>query len=127
MCGASMPSHRRALGGRGESLAAEHLRAAGYTIIARNWRSRAGELDLVAQHGDEVIFVEVKTRHSGDWSPEEGVGPLKAERLLALAYAYLDAAGLPESTPWRIDVIAVELDRGGRLVRLEQIEHAVGE
>lgn len=122
-----MPSPRASLGRLGEERAAAHLAAAGYTVIARNWRCALGELDLVARLGDQVVFVEVKTRRHGPWSPEEGVGPAKARRLLALAYAYLEAAGAAADTPWRIDVVAVEVDGAGRVVRLEQIESAVEE
>ena len=65
---------RRALGHWGESVAATHLEAKGYVILARNWRCRLGEIDLVAQLGDVVIFVEVKTRRGRDFGlPEEGV------------------------------------------------------
>ncbi len=127
MCGASMPSPRGRLGLLGEERAAAHLAGAGYALLARNWRCAIGEIDLVAQLGDQVVFVEVKTRRRGAWSPEESVGPAKAGRLVALAYAYLEAAGAAADTPWRIDVVAVEVDRAGRVVRLEQIEHAVEE
>ena len=119
-----MPSPRGTLGRLGEEYAAAYLRRAGYTLLARNWRCVYGELDLVAQQGDQVVFVEVKTRRAGSGSPEESVGPAKAGRLRALAYAYFAAAG-GEPAAWRIDVIAVELDGAGRVTRLEQIESAV--
>jgi putative endonuclease len=122
-----MPSPRGDLGRLGEDYAAAHLRQAGYTIIARNWRSPAGELDLVAQQGGQLVFVEVRARRAGATSPEESVGRAKAARLRALAYAYLEAAGVGATAVWRIDVIALEIDRAGRVVRLEQIEHAVEE
>lgn len=122
-----MPSPRRALGLAGEERAAAHLIATGYSLVTRNWRCGAGELDLVARKGGQLVFVEVKTRRRGAWSPEEGVGPAKAERLRGLACAYLATTGEPADTPWRIDVIAVEVDAGGQVVRLEQIEYAVEE
>ncbi|HMQ32731.1 MAG TPA: YraN family protein [Chloroflexaceae bacterium] len=122
-----MPSARGALGRLGEERAAAHLIAAGYSLVARNWRCALGELDLVALRGGQLVFVEVKTRRGEAWNPEEGVGAAKAARLVALAYAYLEATGAAPATPWRIDVIAVELDAAGRVARLEQIEHAVGE
>jgi putative endonuclease len=125
--GASMPSPRGALGRIGEEQAAAHLAAAGYALVARNWRCPLGEIDLVARQGEQVVFVEVKTRRQGGWPPEEGVDRAKAERLRALAWAYLDAAGAAPETPWRIDLVAVEVDADGRVVRLEQIEYAVEE
>lgn len=121
-----MPSHRGALGRLGEEYAAAHLRRAGYSLLARNWRCARGEIDLIAQRGGQVVVVEVKTRRAGTGSPEESVGPAKAGRLRALAYAYFEATG-GEPAAWRIDVIAVELDGAGRVARLEQIESAVEE
>lgn len=120
-----MPSPRQDLGRLGEERAAEHLARAGYVLLARNWRCAGGELDIVARHGAQLVFVEVRTLRGGLWRPEESVGAAKAGRLRALAYAYLEAAGLSPEVAWRIDVIAVELDAAGRLARLEQIEHAV--
>lgn len=127
MCGGSMPSPRRALGDQGEAAAAAHLIQSGYTLLARNWRCTIGEIDLVAQLGDQVVFVEVRTRTGGSWRPEESIGPVKAQRLRALAYTYLEANGLPAESPWRIDVFAIEVDPAGRVLRLEQIEHAIEE
>lgn len=127
MSGASMPSARATLGRRGEDAAAAHMARTGYTLIARNWRCAIGEIDLVALMGDQVVFVEVKTRRGGAWSPEESISPRKAGRLRALAYAYLADASLPAERPWRIDVIAVEVDGAGQITRLEQIEYAVNE
>ena len=121
-----MPSARRALGRFGEDAAAKHLATRGYTLIARNWRCPIGEIDLVARQGDQLVFVEVKTRRRGPWQPEESVGPVKARRLAALAYTYLEQTGVSAETPWRIDVIAVEINPAGQITRLEQIEYAVG-
>mgnify|MGYP005839873467 CR=1 FL=1 len=128
MSGASMPSARGRLGRFGELAAAAHLQRSGYTLIARNWRCSGGEIDLVARRGDQVVFVEVRTRRvRGPQAalPEASVGAAKAQRLANLAHAYLAAAALPAEVPWRIDVIAVEVDGAGRVVRLAHIEHAV--
>lgn len=128
MSGASMPSARSALGAFGEAAAAAHLLGRGGAILDRNWRCRGGEIDLVARLGDQLLFVEVRTRRAGAGAaPEESIGPAKAARLLRLAYAYLDAAGITAEPQWRIDVIAVEVDSAGRVARLEQIEGAVAE
>jgi putative endonuclease len=122
-----MPSARSALGALGEAAAAAHLRARGAAILAQGWRCRSGEIDLVAQLGDQLLFVEVRTRRAGATAPEESVGPAKAARLRRLAYAYLDAQGGAPERDWRIDVVAVEVDGRGRVVRLEQIEGAIEE
>jgi putative endonuclease len=115
-----------ALGAFGEAAAAAHLRRRGAEIVARNWRCPGGEIDLVAHMGDQLLFVEVRTRRAGA-APEESVGPAKAARLIRLAYAYLDAAAVAPDSQWRIDLIAVEVDAAGRVARLDQIEGAVGE
>ncbi|NTU79144.1 MAG: YraN family protein [Chloroflexales bacterium] len=122
-----MPSARAALGRLGEDAAAAHLARAGYTLITRNWRCPGGEIDLVALIDGQVVFVEVRTRRGGQWRPEESIGAAKTGRLRALAYAYLEHAGMSAEIPWRIDVIAVELDTAGHITRLEQIPYAVGE
>ncbi|PDW03029.1 YraN family protein [Candidatus Viridilinea mediisalina] len=128
MSGANTPLARRNLGLCGEAAAAAHLRRAGWHIIARNWRCSVGEIDLIAQRGGLLAFVEVRTRRAGMLqgpSPEESITPTKARRLVTLAYSYLEAAAIPPDSLWRIDLIAVELDYSGRVVRLTQIEHAV--
>ena len=115
----------KALGVRGEELAVQHLVHQGYRLLARNHRTRLGELDIVAEDGPEVVIVEVKTRVGGlDRVPEESVGPAKVRRLERLAEAYLAATGRQERM-WRIDVVAVVLDRAGVLRRLDHLRNAV--
>jgi putative endonuclease len=125
MSGASMPSTRQQLGRFGEAAAAAHILRQGGAIIARNWRCPGGELDLVAQLGGQLVFVEVRTRRASAVAPEESITPVKARRLIGLAHSYLSAGAFPADTPWRIDVIAVVLDSSGRITRLSQIESAV--
>ncbi len=123
-----MPDTRRALGSFGEAAATAHLVQQGYSIIVRGWRCARGELDIVAQQGATFVFVEVRTkRGNAQSSPEESITPTKQARLVALALAYLDAHAINADSSWRIDVIAVVIDRAGRIIRLTQIEHAVGE
>ena len=112
---------RKQLGNWGESVAAHHLEAKGYTIVARNWRCRHGEIDLVAQAGEELVFVEVKTRRGrGFGTPEEGVTPHKLQKLFELGQHYLLAHDL-EDVAWRVDLVAVELDGRGKLLRCEHV------
>ncbi len=122
-----MRGSRRRLGQAGESIAARHLEAAGYRILEHNVRLPGGELDLVALDGDFLVFVEVRTRRGRAYGgPEESVTPAKQRKLLELGQTYLmerAGEGLPEA--WRIDVVAVEMDRQGRLLRVDVIRDAV--
>ncbi len=106
--------HRSAaIGKRGEELAAGWLELHGYTVVARNWRRPCGELDLIAEQGDEVVGVEVKTRTGGAMgAPEEAVTPAKQRKLLLTLQTYLMELGA-EQRPYRIDVIAVRLTPSG--------------
>lgn len=100
------------VGIRGEDLAAEYLEAAGMVVVERNWWCRYGELDLIAQDGAVLVFVEVKTRTGlGYGTPAEAVTRAKAERLRRLAGLWLAA----QNRRWdriRIDVVTVVLVRG---------------
>lgn len=118
---------RQQLGDFGERVAARHLEANGYRILATNFRVREGEVDIVAEKGDLVAFVEVKTRRGDSMGTAiEGVRAQKAQRLLLAAEAF--AQKHPELPPGRrIDLIAIDLDVSGRLVSLEHIESAVEE
>jgi len=118
---------RRALGRQGEALVAAQLVAWGWRLREANWRSAFGELDIVAEDGDVLVFVEVRTRRAGRGgarfgTPEEGVGWDKLSRLVRLAEAYVTANAW--AGPWRIDVVAVELDRAGGIVRLAHYPNA---
>ncbi len=120
---------RRRMGHFGESAAATYLIRQGYTILARQWRCKAGEIDLVVRHEqqeEQVVFVEVRTRRgSVCGSPEESLTPTKQSRLATLAYTYLEAHSLDETIAFRIDVIAIELDQAGRIIRLNHIMNAI--
>lgn len=81
-----------ALGRRGEAIAARHLEACGLTIVDRNWRCPQGEIDLVVRDGDELVFVEVKTRSSVAFGhPLESITAAKLARLRRLAAAWCEA------------------------------------
>ena len=115
---------RKRLGAWGESVAAHHLEAKGYKIVQRNWRCRFGEIDLVAQAGTELVFVEVKTRRGRAMgTPEEALTRQKGLKLFELAQLYLAEHDL--EVDWRVDLVAVELDKSGKLLRCEHIPNAV--
>jgi putative endonuclease len=121
-----MTASRKALGRLGEELAARELTARGYRIRERNWRCPGGELDIVAEDGDVLAFVEVKTRRGQEFgTPEESVTPTKQAKLVELAATYAQEKNWPGD--WRIDVVAVELTPDGKLLRVEIIQNAVGE
>ena len=115
---------RKALGELGEKLAREYLKKKGYHILETNFRCREGEIDIVAQDKDYLVFVEVRTRTGSDFgTPEESLTVAKKDRLVSLALAYLQThRGLPSL--FRFDVVAVELDQKGRVSRLELIQNA---
>jgi putative endonuclease len=109
----------------GEDLACDFLGNNGYKIIDRNFRCSSGEIDIIAQHQNTLVFVEVRTKSSRQFgSPEESITPIKMEHLRNVAAFYRQSHNnLPES--WRIDVIAIEMNGRGRVSRIELIENAV--
>jgi putative endonuclease len=100
--------HRQALGLLGEELACAELERRGYAVLTRRYRTRYGELDVVAEHEGMLVFVEVKARDSGDFGhPAEAVTPQKMRRLFLMATDYVARASIRE-TALRFDVVAVE-------------------
>ncbi len=118
-------SGRRALGELGERLAGEHLTAKGYLIRERNFRTAAGEIDIVAEADGVLAFVEVKCRRGSSMgTAAESLSPAKQRRMVEMAGAYGQAReDLPEQ--WRIDLIAIDFERSGRLASLVHFENAV--
>ena len=122
-----MTRARRDLGDFGERVAAAHLEAKGYRIRERNFRTREGEVDIIAERGSTLVFVEVRTRRGDELgSASESVTASKASHILAAAQAYVQAnEGCPADQ--RIDVIALSLAADGRMLSLEHIEGAIEE
>jgi putative endonuclease len=118
-----MKRHR--IGAWGEEIASQYLESKGYRIRARNWRTQEGEVDLVAEEGETIVFVEVKTRTSKDFGwPEESITPVKRRRLQRVALAYLLDQDLSDIF-WRIDVVAIDRTSSGAVERLEHYIDAV--
>ena len=111
---------RSRLGARGEDAAVELLRAGGYRIVARNHRCPRGEIDVIAEKGDLLVFVEVRTRATSAFGgPEETVGARKQRRVIAAARDYL-AQRRGRAKAARFDVIAVvEGPQGPALTHFE--------
>jgi len=104
----------KTLGKYGEDLAREYLQARGYQILDGNFRHKIGEIDLVAQDGQTVCFVEVKTRQSTvQGCPYEAVHPWKIRKLSALAAVYLKYKFHSLEIPSRFDVISILQDKTG--------------
>ena len=115
---------KQRLGRRGEQEAARLLRGSGYRILARNFRTRLGEIDLVAREGDTLCFVEVRARSDSDFGwPEETVDYWKQRRLIRLAQGYLKAHRLGEA-PIRFDVVSVLVSPDGSALRTRLIKSA---
>lgn len=128
-------NNRQKLGAAGETLAVRHLQNAGLTVLARNWRCAAGELDIVAQEdapdysaGGAVlpwlVLVEVRTRRGNRYGTAlQSVTPRKAAKVLEVAAHYVQC--VQWSGPWRIDVVAVQMDAQGHLTTIEHVRHAI--
>lgn len=117
---------RQRLGDFGERQAALLLERRGHRIVARGWRCPAGELDLVTLDGEELVFVEVRTRRGERLgTPEESIDARKAARLLALGDHFLAAHPEHDGRIWRIDLVAIVLDPAGRVERATHHENAV--
>lgn len=117
---------RQHLGRLGEDLALAHLERLGYALVARNHRTRFGELDLVVTDRRALVFVEVKTRRGARpgraW---ENLHPAKRAQVRRVARAYLaEASGRPARRELRFDAVGVTIDPAGRLVALEHLEGA---
>lgn len=119
---------RRGLGTAGEGHARRHLEAKGFGYVESNWRCRSGELDLVMRDGDEIVFVEVKTRRGEAMgTAEAGVSPAQTRRLLRAAGLYIALHPDIGDPVWRIDLVAITLDPSGAVSRLSHISNAIGE
>ena len=117
---ADMPHSRQRLGTAGEDAACLELEQLGYRIIERNYRSRFGEIDIVAVDDDTVVFVEVKTKTSGDFGdPVEEVTPQKMRQIISMGEEY-HAFHCQPTTPCRFDVVGVDCSRMPPAITLYQ-------
>jgi putative endonuclease len=121
---------RRILGERGERIAAEHLAGRGYRILDRNFRTRHGEVDLIASDARSLVFCEVKTRvarapHS-PFGPFASIGPGKRRRVRSMARRWLSSRQERRSFPdeLRFDAIGVTISPSGEVVTVEHVEDA---
>jgi putative endonuclease len=116
---------RHRLGRQGEDLAAGHLERLGFRLLARNHRTRFGELDLIAYDGHTIVFAEVKTRRAGSGHPWDALDEVKCRQVRRMAAAWLhDTPQRPTGVELRFDAIGVVIDARGRLIRLDHLEAA---
>ena len=114
---------RRRFGNRGEALAADYLISKGLRILERQYARPYGEIDLICLDGNEVVFVEVKSRSSFAFGyPEDSVTPQKIGHILRVAEGYLLETKQTE-VPWRIDVVAIEFhEEPPKITHLKNID-----
>ena len=121
---------RRRLGAKGEELARRHLEARGFTLLDANFRTRHGELDVVAADRRRIVFCEVKTRvlagPPGELGPLAAIGARKRRQVRLMAREWLTQRGGegPRPPELRFDAIGIAFDRQGRLISLEHLEDA---
>ncbi len=122
-----MVSRTKDLGKWGEKVASEYLVKTGYQVLDRNVRTEYGEIDLIAEQGCVLVFVEVKTRQSSTYGyPEESITRLKIDHMIDSAEAYLQT--IPDyEGDWRIDVVAVEINELDNQPVITHFPNAVSE
>ena len=129
-----MAKARVQLGKRGEDLAAGFLRSAGCDILTTNYSCPWGEIDLVARDGEELAFVEVRTRRTTAFgTPQESITRRKADHLVAAAEHFLQNHGAVnggpvdgnKEMPWRIDLVSICLTNGTPYPQIDHIKYAV--
>lgn len=114
---------RKNLGKLGEKLAVKELKKNKYKILERNFRSPFGEIDIIAQEGDVLVFIEVKTRWSQRFgAPEEAITPWKLRRLIRASQDYQSLhPELPELM--RLDLVAIDFSPGGEIGEIRIIKN----
>ena len=121
-----MTTWRQRLGALGEEVASRRLQELGYTILERNYRCPAGEIDIVAEEGEVLAFVEVRAKSQGGaLRPIESVDFTKRRRLVALAQLYLAKEKVLDR-PCRFDVAEVILNEKGKVSSVELLRDAFG-
>lgn len=125
-----MLTQKRILGDLGEKIAKEYLEKHGYLIMDQNYSKRWGEIDIIAvSEENELVFVEIKTRETGETAsvflPEDSVNYQKQQKLIKTAKTFLYESKYTEDVSWRIDVIAIEIDKKSRKAKIRHLKNAV--
>jgi putative endonuclease len=117
-----MTLKKKELGAKGEEIAVRYLKSRGYRIVERNYRIRLGEIDIIAEHGDDLVFIEVKTRSDIFFgSPFESVTKQKQKQLSKVALEYISKKNC-HNRPSRIEVVGIEFHEGGNRFQDAAIE-----
>lgn len=121
-----MTSEKQNIGKLGEDIAVKYLEKHGYKILDRNYRKPWGEIDIIAQQSQELVFVEVKAQNQKfEWRPEENITRHKKHQLSRIVTTYLKANKIPEDQNWRIDVLGITLDFKTKNAQIEHIQNIV--
>lgn len=132
----TMITPKRELGNLGEKIALGYLKKNDYQILERNYQKKWGEIDIIAQLKENIVFIEVKSKSKGPRPvrdglkgmairPEQNVNFLKQKRLIRAAQTYLLERKISPEKPWQIDVIAIELDLRNRRASLRHLKNVV--
>jgi len=114
-----LPTH--SLGSLGEKLAADYLRSKGYQILETNYHIREGEIDIICEQNNCLVFVEVKTRTNQAFGwPEDAVNDFKLEKILAAAFDYLQHHDI--NADWRVDVISIIRNRTKNVYEIKRFQ-----
>jgi len=117
-----MTLKKKELGAKGEEIAVRYLKSRGYRIIERNYRIRLGEIDIIAEQGDDLVFIEVKTRSGTLFgSPFESITAQKQKQLSKVALEYINKQGC-NNRPARFDVVGIEMQVGSNTFQEAFIE-----
>ena len=117
-----MTFKKKELGAKGEEVAVSYLKSRGYRIVERNYRIRFGEIDIIAEQGDDLVFIEVKTRSGTLFgSPFESVTKQKQKQLSKVALEYINKQGF-HNRPARFDVVGIELQKGSETFQDAAVE-----
>ena len=120
-----MPSPKRKIGDIGEQIVAVYLETKGFRVLERNYLRKWGEIDIVAEKGQLLIFIEVKSVSRENYRPEENMHPAKLKRLHRVIQTYLLDRKVPDSKEWRVDVACVYLDFSTRKAKVEMLENVI--
>lgn len=117
---------RKTTGALGEKEAQEYLKSKGYQILARNFKRKWGELDIVAKKKRVIVFCEVKTiREINDFHPIDEITPKKQRQLSKMARIYLSENKFPADTAYQIDIIGVITGHSGDVLNIEHLENVI--
>lgn len=120
-----MPSAKRKIGDEGEKVACKYLEGKGYKILERNYWKPWGEIDIVAEKGSVLSFVEVKSISRATVRPEENMHPAKVARLHRAIQTYLLDRKISHEKEWQVDLVCVSLDFSTRKAQVEVFENLI--